>query len=110
MKNGHDDPRPTIEPFADAERFTVDEDGDPQTLVVLAKATLEGHDYALLADESDLESEGTDMGVFVYEVIRNGMIRDLKEIGDEAKEDEIYAYFADLMGLEEDDEDEAPES
>jgi uncharacterized protein YrzB (UPF0473 family) len=96
--------------FEDAERFVLtDDEGKEETYVVMAIAEIDGKDYALLAAEEDLEAPSEEMAVYVFEYARDGDGNvDLVDIADEAKQEEVYNYFAELMELDdgEDEEDE----
>jgi hypothetical protein len=93
-------------PFADAERFSIDGEAGSETWVMLAMAEVEGVDYALLAKESDLAASSTDMDVAVFRYLRDDDgERSLGDVGDEVTYERVYAHFAELMGLEDSDDD-----
>jgi uncharacterized protein YrzB (UPF0473 family) len=101
-----------VESFEDAERFVLtDDEGNEETYVVMAIAEIDGKDYALLAAEDDLESPSEEMAVFVFEYRRDddGVV-DLVDIEDEAKQEEVYNHFAELMDLEESEDSEESEA
>ncbi len=103
MSNGEDE----VQSFEDAERFVLtDEEGNEETYVVMALAEIEGVDYALLAAEGDIDSPSDEMAVYVFEYRRDadGVV-ELVDIEDEAKQEEVYNHFAELMELEDADED-----
>ena len=88
-------------PFADAERFELTEDGVKQTWVVLAIAEHGGSDYALLAPEADLLNDAEDMEVSVFRYLRDDDgNKSLEDVSDERLYEQVYAQFAELMGLE----------
>jgi len=91
-----------IKPFADAERFVLEGDeGQEQTWVVLAISEVGSKEYALLAPEQDLVGGDGDMEVCVFEYRRGGEHgTELGDIEDETQYERVYRHLADLMGLE----------
>lgn len=93
--------------FEHAERFVLEgEDGVEETWVMLAIHEIDGQEYALLASEAGLNGPEDDMDVVVFRYDRAGDGQtELVEIEDEALYERVYEQFAELMGLEEADED-----
>lgn len=88
-------------PFADAERFSLEEDGKIVVWVVLAITDRDGRQYALLAPEGDLGGGEGDMDVMICEYLRDGDgNRSLKDVTDEALYESVYREIATNMGLE----------
>ena len=85
-----------------AERFSVEgDDGKPLELILLAKATIEGREYALLVGEKDFGSPGDDMDVFAFRyVLDEHGDPDLDNLADDAESDRVMAHFTELMGWE----------
>jgi hypothetical protein len=99
VPNDDDEPQPPKNTLADAERFPVrEDDGRMATFVVLARATLDGIEVGLLADEAELGSPSEDMGLYVYGIREDDGNRSLFELP-EAEEERYYRHFAELMGL-----------
>lgn len=91
----------TRAPFADAERFSLEEDGVERVWVVLALTEREGKSYALLAPESDLGGGDGDMDVMVCAYHRDDDgNRSLSDVSDEATYDALYQEFVELLGME----------
>jgi hypothetical protein len=88
-------------PFADAERFELEEDGKKQTWVVLAITEHGGSEYALLAPEADLLADSEDMEVAVFRYLRDDDgNKSLEDVADERLYEQVYGHFSELMGLE----------
>jgi uncharacterized protein YrzB (UPF0473 family) len=98
----------STEGFEDAERFILtDDEGHDETYVIMAIAELDGKDYAMLAQEDDLESPAEEMAVYVFEYARDGDGNvGLLDIEDETKQEEVYNYFAELMKIKDGETDE----
>jgi hypothetical protein len=88
-------------PFADAERFALEEDGQRIVWVVLAITEREGLQYALLAPEKDLGGGDGDMDVMICEYHRDeDGTRRLADVTDNAVYEAVYREMATNMGLE----------
>lgn len=96
-----DDDRPQVGPgLADAERFSgVDEHGARFELVVLAAEEVDGVEYVLVADESEIRGPGDDLGLLVYRVTLDARgERDLADV-DDATEERMLDRFEARLGL-----------
>ncbi len=88
-------------PFADAERFSLEEGGQVLVWVVLAISERDGRQYALLAPEKDLGGGEGDMDVMICEYLRDGDgNRSLADVTDEALYESVYREIATNMGLQ----------
>lgn len=88
-------------PFADAERFELEDEGKKQVWVLLALTERGGKSYGLLAPEDELGGGEGDMAVMVFEYRRDDDgERSLHDISDESLYESLYAEFAETMGLE----------
>ena len=88
-------------PFADAERFSLEEGGQRIVWVVLAITERDVKQYALLAPENDLGGGEGDMDVMICEYQRDADgNRSLVDVTDETLYESVYREIATNMGLE----------
>lgn len=93
------------QPFADNERFQIDEDGATQTWVVLATTERGGKEYALLANDAQLADDNDDMDVMIFALGRDeDGDKELLPVEDEKLYEALFAEFSETMGLEDSDE------
>ncbi len=85
----------------------VDEDGKEHECVVLAVVEYEGQDYALLAEASQVDDDGDDVEVYLFEYrIDDEGVEHYAFIEDEKRYAEVQAFCATIMEQDEGDDDE----
>lgn len=84
---------------ADLDRVVLTDDDGTITWVVLADDQIDGHVFAIAADEADLDSPAEDMNVAVFRSSGRGASRTLTVIEEDALEERVFDHFAQLMGL-----------